>query len=48
MDPSFKDYLDKLSSSLDEIRSNMRTNMAAVKSQTAKLDDLVKWRSDLE
>lgn len=42
MDPSFKDYFEKLSLSLDEIRSNLPINMAAVKSQTAKFDDLVK------
>ena len=41
MDPSFKDYFDKLTSSLDAIHSDIR-------SHTTKLDDLGQWRPDLE
>ena len=41
MDPSFKDYFDKLTNSLDAIHSDIR-------SHTTKLDDLGQWRPDLE
>lgn len=41
MDPSFKDYFDKPTTSLDAIHSDIR-------SHTTKLDDLAQWRPDLE
>ena len=41
MDPSFKEYFDKLTNSLDAIHSDIR-------SHTTKLDDLGQWRPDLE
>ena len=41
MDPSFKDYFDKLTNSLDAIHSDIR-------SHTTKLDDLGQWCPDLE
>ena len=36
MDPSFKDYFDKLTNSLDAIHSDIR-------SHTTKMDDLGQW-----
>ncbi|XP_020184713.1 uncharacterized protein [Aegilops tauschii subsp. strangulata] len=41
MEPSFKDYFDKLTGSLDAIHADIRGH-------TAKLDDLAQWRPDLE
>ena len=41
MDPSFKDYFDKLAGSLDAIHTD-------IPSHTAKLDDLAQWRPNLE
>lgn len=41
MDPSFKEYFNKLTSSLDGIHADIR-------STAAKLEDLVAWRPELE
>nr|XP_040258848.1 uncharacterized protein LOC120976091 [Aegilops tauschii subsp. strangulata] len=41
MEPSFKDYFDKLTGSLDAIHADIRGH-------TAMLDDLAQWRPDLE
>ena len=41
MEPSFKDYFDKLMGSLDAIHAD-------ICSHTTKLDDLAQWRPDLE
>lgn len=41
MDPSFKDYFDKLNGSLEAIHADIR-------SHTTKLDDLGQWCPDLE
>lgn len=41
MEPAIKSYLDSLWNSLD-------ANTAAMQAQTAKIDDLLAWRPDLE
>ncbi|KAE8808064.1 hypothetical protein D1007_15624 [Hordeum vulgare] len=41
MEPTFKDYFDKMSNSLNAIHTDIRAN-------TTQLMDLVKWRPDLE
>ena len=41
MDPTFKEYFNKLTSSLDGIHADIR-------STAAKLEDLVAWRPELE
>ena len=48
MDPSFKDYFDKLSNSLEGIHANIHSNTAMIQATTARLDDIVQWCPDLE
>ncbi|XP_073359664.1 uncharacterized protein [Aegilops tauschii subsp. strangulata] len=48
MDPTMKEYMEKITSSMDEFRVELRNNTAAVHANTAKLDDLLTWRPDLE
>ena len=40
--------MDKITKSMDEFRIELRGNTAAIHAHTAKLDDLVAWRPDLE
>ncbi|KAE8821699.1 hypothetical protein D1007_00105 [Hordeum vulgare] len=48
MDPSFKDYFEKLITSLDAIHIDLCANTMAINTTVAKLDDLVQWHPDLE
>lgn len=48
MDPTMKDYMEKITSSMEEFRLELRNNTTAVHANTARLDDLVAWRPDLE
>lgn len=43
MDPSFNDYFDKLSNSLNGIHADIRSNTTTIQAMAARLDDLVQW-----
>ena len=43
-----KEYMEKITTSMDEFRLELRRNTAAIHARTAKLDDLTAWRPDLE
>lgn len=47
MDPTMKEYMEKITSSMDEFCLELCNNTAAVHANTAKIDDLLSWRPDL-
>ncbi|KAE8821722.1 hypothetical protein D1007_00128 [Hordeum vulgare] len=48
MDSTMKDYMEKITSSMDEFHLELRNNTAAVRAITVNFDDLLSWRPDLE
>ncbi|KAE8808075.1 hypothetical protein D1007_15503 [Hordeum vulgare] len=48
MDPSFKDYFDMLTNSINAIHTGLRSNTMAIDSTVAKLDEMVHSHPDLE
>lgn len=43
-----KEYMERITSSMDEFRLELRNNTVAVRANTLKLDDLITWRPDQE
>uniref|UniRef100_M8B2E5 Uncharacterized protein n=1 Tax=Aegilops tauschii TaxID=37682 RepID=M8B2E5_AEGTA len=48
MDPTIKEYLKKITKSVDKFRAGLRNNTHAIQANSHKLDDLLSWHSDLE
>ena len=48
MEPTMKEYMERITSSMDEFCLELRNNTAAIHANTSRLDDLLTWRPDLE
>ncbi|KAI5015115.1 hypothetical protein ZWY2020_056505 [Hordeum vulgare] len=48
MDPTMKDYMEKITSSMDDFHLELHNNTGAICANIANIDDMFSWRPDVE